>query len=109
MKKIIFILSVLFSANVSAVTGWQSFMAITDNYWGSVTGGRNIVLVMDADFHTCGWNAAADIREAVVGPELFDTLTSVSLSSIMAGKKISVWVDGCVDDRAKVMSIRIQN
>ena len=104
---------VVFFSNSSLYAEWTPFMSINDNYWSKYDSSQNIVLVLESNFHSCGWNAAADIRESEVGSDLYKTLTSVALSSIMANKKISVWIADsglgrCIDDRAKVTGIRIQ-
>jgi len=42
-----------------------------------------------------------------VGPDLYKTLTSVVLTAWTGNRKLSVFVNGCADDRANVTALRI--
>jgi hypothetical protein len=91
----------------SAADGWQNYMAVTSNYFEGTGNAHRIVLTMEGSFHTCGWNTAANISLSEVGPEAFKTFTSVVLSAWMADKKLSLNVQGCQGNRAKVVALRI--
>jgi hypothetical protein len=66
-----------------------------------------IALVLSAPFHSCGWNVAANIEHSVVGDVAFRNYSAVVLTALAQGKQISVFVDGCVADRARVTGIKI--
>jgi len=106
-----YLLIILFlSTPAISFAQWVDFMTITDDYFenrAGVVGDQRMVLVFDASFHACGTNNMADIRMAKVGPDLYKTLTSVVLAAWMGNRKLSVFVNGCADDRANVTALRI--
>ena len=103
----IFIFFAILPLTSSADNGWQTFMTMTGNYFEGIGNGHQIVLRMEAPFHSCGNNSLANINLSVIGPEAFSTLSSVVLSSWIANKKLSLNVQGCQGDRAKVVALRI--
>ncbi|MES9957656.1 MAG: hypothetical protein ABW086_11435 [Sedimenticola sp.] len=105
----LFILSILLIVPLmsSASNGWQDYLTVTSNFFEEVNDAHRIVLTMERPFHECGWNTAANINLNVVGPDAFETLTSVVLSAWVADKKLSLNVDGCLGNRANVKGLRI--
>ena len=105
----------LFLLNMNAATAaweWTKFMSIASNYIHPIAQGsmdRVLVLTMNENFHSCGWNAAANINSTIVGEQTFDTLTATFLSAWMANKTVSLLIDSdnCDGSREKVYGIRI--
>jgi len=105
----------LFLANMNIATAaweWTNFMSISSNYIHPIHQGssdRVLVLAMNVNFHSCGWNAAANINSTIVGEQTFDTLTAAFLSAWMANKTVSLLIDSdnCDGNRAKVYGIRV--
>ena len=93
-----------------AAWSWTPFMGLTDNYFHPTSPGSSqpiLVVVTDQNFHSCGWNAAANLNSTVVGDAQFKVFTSAVLAAWMGGKSISLLIDGCDGDRAKVFGVRI--
>lgn len=90
-----------------AANGWQNYMTVSGNYFEG-EGTPNIALEMDSTFNTCGWNYAGQISESTVGASKFRLLSSVVLTALASGKKLSVFVEGCVGDRANITRLRIE-
>ena len=111
MKKAILASTMLtLSFSINAQWLWTDYMEMNTNYIHPLaTGSKNRLLVITVaqDFHSCGWNQAGNINSELTGEELYDSLTAAFLSAWMANKKVSLLVDGCDSDRAKVIGMRI--
>lgn len=88
---------------------WTGHLGIVDNYFEpSTDGSARVVLVLDQDVHSCGWNNAVHIEEHLLTPGMFKELLAVSLTAIATNRKISVQIDaGCFSDRATIRGIRL--
>ena len=86
---------------------WTGTLGINQQIAEPVSGVPRIVLLMDSDFHSCGWNGAANITQSVVGDTMFKLLYSTALSAVLSGKAVTLLVDGCSGDRANVVGIQI--
>jgi hypothetical protein len=88
---------------------WTGWMALTDNYFEGTGTNHAVVIQMNTDFHSCGWNNAGQINLNVVGTDAFKSLTAVILSAWISEKMIDVAVDGCAGDRARVVGLKISH
>ena len=95
----------LWTGAVSAA--WSGYININQQIAEPVGVTSRFVLLMESNFHSCGWNGAANITQSVVGDMMFKLLYSTALSAVLAGKPVMLLVDGCSGDRANVVGIQI--
>lgn len=91
------------------VLAWSSWSTLTDNYFEKSGSETQVVLVVDAQFHTCGWNNAGSINLSYLGEDAFRMLVAAALSAQASGKEIQFQVDGCWADRARVIGLKLSN
>lgn len=103
------ILGFLVPITAFAADGWQDYMTIQGNYFEGTGNDTRIVLTMSNTFHTCGWNNTATIHLSAVGEPAFKNLTAVVLTAVAANRTLSLSVDGCIGDRAKVVGLRLRD
>lgn len=111
MKNAVLLCIALFSCFLArAEWVWTDYRDIQSNYFHPIATGsehRLLVMVFEQEFHSCGWNKAGNVNSQLVGEEQFDVLTAAFLAAWMGDKQISLLIDGCDSNRAKVIGMRI--
>ncbi|HEY6528116.1 MAG TPA: hypothetical protein VIZ65_05440 [Cellvibrionaceae bacterium] len=102
-----FSLCFLLSFTTSAHAWLGPSVQIVDIYFEGLGNDQRMVIVVDRNIHTCGWNSAAQIDRNVVGDQAYQTYTSVILSAFHASTKTDLALIGCTGDRARVNAVRI--
>jgi hypothetical protein len=101
------------TSGAALADGWTNYMTISANYIEGVgalpTSTVRIVLIMNADFHTCGWSPAANLNNWYVGDSLFKVLSAAALAAITSNKRVALATSGCDGDRANIIGLRIEN
>ncbi|WP_316672703.1 hypothetical protein [uncultured Tolumonas sp.] len=105
MKKLLLSLSLLLLAGQASA--WTGNLKVTDNYFEGTGNNARLVLVVDQNFHTCGWNNAANIDLSQVGSEAYRTLVSVALAAMVSGRPLSLDTNSCAGDRASVFGLKL--
>lgn len=106
MKRV-FTLGFLIFFTMSAHAWLGPSVQIVDIYFEGLANDQRMVIVVDRNIHSCGWNSAAQIDRSVVGDQAFQTYSSVILSAFYASPKVDLAVSGCTGDRARVYAVRI--
>lgn len=88
---------------------WTPYLSLADNYVHPTNTqyDRALVLATTANFNSCGWNNAGQVIATAVGDEMFNTLTATFLVAWTTDKQVSLLMDGCDGDRARIIGIKL--
>lgn len=99
---------------------WVRAIGIKHTHFIGVAPNRILAIYMDEEFQPCpdfmdssgnakGPTYWANVREENVGKEMFETISSVSMSSVLADKRVSLYQSRaeCEGTRSMVIGIRL--
>ncbi|MCB1584337.1 MAG: hypothetical protein KDI92_14865, partial [Xanthomonadales bacterium] len=87
---------------------WTNWLTLTSNHFVHYSNGGVISVTADSDFHSCGSNNWANIKELNTNTNNFKMLNAAILSAWMTDKQVSLYIDGCDGQRANVIGVKIK-
>ena len=87
--------------------GWESPGLIKEVYFESEGAIQRMTLVMENQFHQCGWAEAAEFRTDYLDQNFYQTLVSAALSAKIAKVPATIYFNGCQTNRARSYAIKL--